>query len=265
MTIRLAWALGIAAVGAQIAYPLTTGSARDHVSVTVVVLLAAACTIHAAVTRGLRWSAGLLAVTAGGGLLVEAIGVATGLPFGAYSYASGRLGPSVAHVPLIIGLAWTAGAYPAWCAAERVARGRHGMRLLLAGVGLAGWDLYLDPQMVADRRWSWAPSFASLPGVPDIPLSNYLGWLLTALVMVAALDLVTELPARGYRRDALPFTLYLWTWLGSGLAHAVFLGLGASAVYGFAAMSLLGWPLLASLRGTTGGGEKARRAVPASF
>ncbi|WP_425295701.1 hypothetical protein [Nocardia abscessus] len=41
-----------------------------------------------------------------------------------------------------------------------------------------------------------------------------------------------------------PVTLFLWTWLGSALAHAVFLGLLPSAGYGFAGMAVLGVPLL---------------------
>lgn len=244
---RLAWALALAAIGTQISYPLTTGATRDGVSIAVVALLAGACTVHAAATRGVCWAAGLLAITAAGGLAVEVFGTATGLPFGTYAYASGRLGPAVAGVPLIIGLAWTGMAYPAWCSAERVAAGRRGARLLLAAAGLAGWDLYLDPQMVADGRWSWARDVAGLPGLPDIPGTNYLGWLLTALLMVGALSLLKRLPAPEGHGDALGLTLYLWTWLGSGLAHAAFLDLGVSALYGLAAMGLLGVPVLCSL------------------
>ncbi|WP_241249799.1 carotenoid biosynthesis protein [Rhodococcus sp. X156] len=260
---RAAWVLGGVAVLAQITYPLTQGSARDDVSVAVVLLLAAACTVHAASTRGLQWTAGLLAVTAVGGFLVEMLGTATGFPFGAYDYATGRLGPTVSTVPVIIGLAWTAGAYPAWCAASTVAGGARGRRLLLATVGLAAWDLYLDPQMVADGRWTWMPGSATLPFLDDIPVSNYLGWVLTAAVMVAALEALPQTRPDRLQPDELPLALYLWTWLGSALAHAVFLDLPASAVYGFVAMGLLGVPLLrALLRGgaTHGGGQDHRRA-----
>ena len=241
-----AWVLGFAAVGAQIGYPLSVGTTRDGVSIAVVVLLTGACAVHAAATRGPRWAAGLLVITAGGGLLVEAIGTATSLPFGTYTYATGRLGPSLAGVPLLVGLAWTAGAYPAWCAAERVADGRRLPRMLLAATGLAGWDLYLDPQMVADGRWTWAPGFTSLPGLPEIPLSNYLGWALTAVAMAGALHLLSGRPRS--HTDALAVMLYLWAWLGSGLAHAVFLELRVSAIYGLPAMGVLGVPVLWSLR-----------------
>lgn len=246
---RLAWALATAAIGTQIAYPLTTGTARDAVTVAVVVLLAGTCAVHAADTRGWRWAGGMLAVTAGGGLLIEVVGIATGVPFGGYLYAPGRLGPVVAGVPVIIGLAWTAGAYPAWCVAGRVTRGSRA-RVLLAAAGLAAWDLYLDPQMVADGRWHWTAAAPDLPGLPGIPLSNFLGWAATALVMMLALHRLPG-PTRPHR-DAVPVLLYLWTWLGSALAQAVFLDLRVSALYGLAAMGVLGAPLLVDLRRAAG-------------
>lgn len=242
---RTAGALGVAAVAVQITYPLTAGSTRDAVSVAVVLLLAAASVVHAVVVRGVRWAGLLVLVTAGGGFAVELLGTATGFPFGEYSYAQGRLGPAVAGVPLLIGVAWTAGAYPAWCAAQRVSSGR-AVRLVLAAVGLAGWDLFLDPQMVADGRWTWVRQGAGLPGVPAVPVGNYVGWLGVALVMAALLGLLptTAVPTRC---DGLPLALFCWTWLGSALAHAVFLGLPASAVYGLLGMGLLGVPLLTVL------------------
>ena len=242
---RTARALGAAAVAVQVTYPLTSGSARDVVSVVVVLLLAAASVVHATTVRGARWAAGLVVVTAGGGFAVELLGTATGFPFGAYAYAQGRLGPAVGGVPLLIGVAWTAGAYPAWCAAQRVTSSRGG-QLVLAAVGLAAWDLYLDPQMVADGRWTWVQQGSGLPGVPAVPVGNYLGWLGVALVMAALLSLLPTVPRRS-RRDGLPLVLYCWTWLGSGLAQAVFLGLPASAAYGLVGMGVAGVPLLAVL------------------
>ena len=255
---RWAWALGLAAVGMQITYPLTNGSTRDAVTVAVVLLLAGASVVHAGVMRGARWTVALVTVTAGGGFAVELLGTTTGVPFGEYGYANGRLGPAVAGVPLLIGVAWTAGAYPAWCAAQRVTGGRRWPRLLLAAVGLAGWDLYLDPQMVADGHWTWVQQGAGLPGVPAVPVGNYLGWLAVALVMAALLGLV---PSRvtNTRRDGLPLLLFGWTWLGSALAHAVFLDLPYSALYGAVGMGVLGVPLLVVLREQRGN----RSGIPA--
>lgn len=245
-----AWVLLAAGVLTQVAYPLTGGAGRDGVSVAAVLLLAAACVAHAAAVRGPRWAAGLVVVTVGVGLGAELVGTATGVPFGCYAYAPDRLGPAVAGVPLLIGPAWTLGAYPAWCAAQRLVARAAGPRWLLAAWGLASWDLYLDPQMVADGRWTFCGGGATLPGLAAVPVTNFLGWLLVAGLVAAgltALDRHAPAPV-GDGSDAVPLALLLWTWLGSALAHLVFLGLPVSGLYGLLGMGVLGVPLLARLR-----------------
>jgi putative membrane protein len=176
--------LGLLVV-AQIGYPLTAAATRAGLVVVTVALGFALSVWHAAATRGVRTAAVLIAVTAGGGLLVESLGVATGVPFGAYAY-SGDLGPKALDVPLVIPLAWTWMAWPAWLAALRITR--HPVaRVALAGAGLAAWDLFLDPQMVAEGYWTWADPEPALPGVPGIPIGNYLGWLAVGLAMMTIL------------------------------------------------------------------------------
>ncbi|MEV0716771.1 carotenoid biosynthesis protein [Asanoa sp. NPDC050611] len=242
MTPRLPWlGLGLLIL-AQICYPLTSGGARAAVTVTTVVLGFALSVGHAALTRGPRVAGALVLVTTGGGLLVEAVGVGTGFPFGDYTY-SGQLGPKIAGVPWVIPLAWTWMAWPAWLAAVRLTH-NHAARVLVAGVGLAAWDVFLDPQMVAEGYWTWSNPSPSLPGIPDVPLGNYLGWLVVAVLMMAALSTVAG-TAPG--RDAPMYALYLWTWCSSILAHAAFLDLPASAGWGALAMGLVAVPLAASL------------------
>ncbi|AOW94722.1 caratenoid biosynthesis protein [Rhodococcus sp. WMMA185] len=245
--------MAAAAVGAQILYPLVHGGTRDAVTISVVVLLATACITHAAATRGPRWTAGLILATAGLGLASEVLGTATGYPYGCYDYASGRIGPALASVPLVVPLAWTAGFYLVWCVASALARGRfrRPIRILLVAVGVVGWDLYLDPQMVADGQWTWCVTDSGLPGLEHIPLTNYAGWLLIAVLMAVVVDrleLQSDTPNR--YGDSVPIALFLWTWLGSALAHSVFLDapeLRYSAIYGLIAMGILGVPLLVSL------------------
>jgi putative membrane protein len=240
----------VVGVAAQISYPLVEGAWRDSVTVAVVLLLAAACVAHAAATRGARWAVGLVLITAGGGLLAEVIGTATGVPFGSYAYTTqGAFGPEAGSVPLLIGPAWTSGAYPAWCAAQAlVGPGRGAVTVLVAAWGLASWDLYLDPQMVADRRWVWHTPGPTLPGVPEVPLSNYAGWLLVALMLGAALHgLDRALRTSPHGQDGLPLALFCWTWLGSALAHVMFLDLPAAAGYGLLGMGLIGMPLVRKL------------------
>lgn len=245
---RVPAVLAALAVLAQIVYPLTAGTLRDHVTIVVVMTLALAGVAHAATTYGAAWALRFVAITAGIGLAVEILGIATGFPFGSYEYGD-RLGPAVAGVPLVIAVAWTAGVYPVWAVARLCHRGRVA-RIVATAVATAGWDLYLDPQMVADGQWTWHSTAPALPGLPDIPITNYLAWLVVALVMAV---LSTAGDPRGpdtLDRSGVPIVLFLWTWLGSALAHAVFLDapqLRWSALYGLIGMGTLGIPLVTRL------------------
>lgn len=253
-TLRTVWVLLAVLVLAQICYPLTTGQTRARLTVATVLLGYLLSVGHALLSRGPQTAAALLAVVTGGGFAIEALGVATGFPFGSYDYAE-QLGPKLAGVPLIIPLAWTWMAWPAWLTAVRLTGGGPTggtgpavRRIALAAVGLAAWDLFLDPQMVAEGHWVWRNATPALPGLPGIPISNYLGWLLFAVLVMAALrPLAGTAVATTDSRDAPMLALYLWTYGSSVLAHAVFLGLPASAGWGAAVMALTAVPLAVTL------------------
>ncbi|MQY25571.1 carotenoid biosynthesis protein [Nocardia aurantia] len=294
---------------AQIAYPLTAGSGRDAVTVVVVVLAAGIAGWHAWTSGGARRALGLLVVVAGIGLVAEIAGTAWGFPFGCYGYAAGRLGPEIAGVPAVVPLAWVGGWYPVRVVAGRLSQ-RATVRVVLTAVGAVGWDLFLDPQMVADGQWVWCSTWRGLPGLTGIPFTNFLGWFAVALVMAGLWEGVdrrriaservprdrrstghgrepapsatvpsgrrrirhlegsgrervrcrvapgryreASLGRRGGGREVdplvvVPIGMFLWTWLGSALAHGVFLHLPWSAGYGFAGMGVLGVPLMWSL------------------
>ncbi|HEX6870299.1 MAG TPA: carotenoid biosynthesis protein [Micromonosporaceae bacterium] len=242
------WLPLAALVLAQIGYPLVTGGTRTLLVAVTVVLGFAWSAGHALVSRGSRVAIALVAVTTGGGLLVEAVGQATGWPFGSYDY-SDAFGWKLLGVPWVIPLAWTWMAWPAWLVAGALTR-HLVARIGLAALGLAAWDLFLDPQMVAEGYWRWASSdHAALPGVPEVPVSNYLGWLVVAAVMMALLAGTAGSRGRAVdRHDDTPMlVLYLWTYASCVLAHAVFLGLPASAVWGGLGMGLVAVPLAVQL------------------
>ncbi|HEU4346819.1 MAG TPA: carotenoid biosynthesis protein [Actinoplanes sp.] len=244
---RLCWALLGALVLAQICYPLTEGDARAGLTVLTVVSGCLLSVLHAGLTRGVRAALALVGTATVGGFAVEAVGVATGFPFGSYAY-SGELGPKLLGVPLIIPLAWTWMAWPAWLAATRLSRSR-GARIGLAAAGLAAWDLFLDPQMVAEGYWTWLDPAPALPGVPGVPIGNYLGWLGFALALMTALSFALG-PAGSWPdagRDRPMIVLWFWTYASSVLAHAVFLGLPASAAWGWALMGAVVIPLAVRL------------------
>jgi putative membrane protein len=229
--VRLLWTGFAILVGAEICYPLTAGGTRAALVIGTVLLGGALSVAHAALTRGARAALALVAVAAGGGLLVEAVGVATGFPFGRYGYGE-ALGPTVLGVPVVVPVAWAWMAWPAWLAAGVLTMR---WRVPVAAVGLAAWDLFLDPQMVAAGYWTWA-------GEATVPATNYLGWLGVSLVMMALLALAVPSPV-DRRADAPMLAVYLWTYYSSVLAHAVFLDLPASALWGGIAMGAVAVPV----------------------
>ena len=228
--------LAVAVVGLQISYPLIHGTVRDHVGVLIVVVLAGTCVVHAAVTRGAPTAAAALAVTAVPGYAVEVLGMHTGVPFGSYAYAD-SLGPQLFGAPLVIGLAWTMLAWPAALAARRLVRGPIA-RVALGGWALASADLFLDPQQVAAGHWTWGFPSPHLPGVPGVPLTNYAGWLVVALLLSAAVQAIA-----GEGDDDVMIVLYVWLWVGWTVALAGFLDLGAAAGWGALGMGTVAVPL----------------------
>ncbi|MGZ4617631.1 MAG: carotenoid biosynthesis protein [Frankiaceae bacterium] len=238
-------AFAAGAVTAQIAYPLVTGTARAALTVGTVVVFFGACLSHALRTRGPAWTGRWVAVAGGVGLVVEVLATRTGVPFGSYEY-SGALGPALLGVPVVIPLAWAMMSYAALLAARRITC-RPGGQVLVGAVALAAWDVFLDPQMAAEGYWRWA---APGPAFAGIPLVNFAGWLLTAAVMMTLLALVVP-PDRPVGDDALPLALYLWTYVGSVLANAVFFGRPAVALAGGLAMGVPALLLVRALpRGT---------------
>jgi uncharacterized membrane protein len=239
---------------AQITYPLLDGRALVVSTTVTVVLFCAASLSHAALAAGARTAVLLVLVAGGVGLVAEAVGTATGFPFGPYSY-TGTLGWEVLDVPVLIPLAWTMMAWPTLLLGRRLADallgpepGGNGRRLarsalttVLGGLALASWDLYLDPQMTDAGHWVFDDPVPGLPGVPGIPLTNFAGWVLVALVMTCLLDAVV--PRRRVDENV-PALLLAWTWLGSGLANLAFFGRPEVAAYGLVGMGLLVGPYL---------------------
>jgi uncharacterized membrane protein len=260
---RVAAVLAVLTVLAQIAYPLTSGETLRLLTISTVLLFAAASLVHAGATRGPAAALVLLVVAGGIGLTAEAVGVRTGVPFGEYAYTD-SLGPRLLEVPVIVPLAWVMMAYPCLLLGRRLARaharnlarapGRSsamsgGVRpgvvvMLTGGLTLAAWDLFLDPQMVAAGHWSWSHPAPALPGVPGIPLTNYVGWVVVALVLMAALHLTFPQPIDA--PEGVPGALLAWTWAGSTVGNAVFFGRPWVALWGGAVMGVLVVPYLAA-------------------
>jgi putative membrane protein len=239
---RVPLALAGLLVLAAIAYPLTHGGARDAVTWTIVLLGAAVAVTHAGISRGWRTGVGVLLLVAGTAVLVEAIGLATGFPYGEYRYGD-VLGPRLLGVPFLVPLAWLMMAWPSWVLAARLAR-RPVARVAVAAAVFAAWDVVLDPQMVQAGYWTWAHPRPGLPGIDTVPLTNLGGWLLAGLLLMALLEVLVARTATVPRiGDAAPLLVLGWMTLGGALAHAGWLGLPGSAVWGV----VLAVPVLVAL------------------
>ena len=118
----------------------------------------------------------------------EAVGLATGFPYGGYTY-SDALGPDPARraVPGAAGLADDGLAQldarrPAGPAGRADAASV--VRIAAAAAVFAAWDVVLDPQMVQAGYWTWAHPRPGLPGIDTVPLTNLAGWLLAGVVLM---------------------------------------------------------------------------------
>ena len=115
------------------------------------------------------------------GYAIEAIGVATGFPYGAFYYGD-ALGPRLAGlVPYLLPLSYAplvVGAVAAsWGTRLRL------LHVLFATLLLIWMDAVLDPGAAALGFWVW-PEGGAYYGVP---LANYAGWLLSGALATTLL------------------------------------------------------------------------------
>ncbi len=161
---------------------------------------------------------------------IEYIGHTTGFPFGSYAYTD-RLQPQLGGVPLLIPLAWLIMLPSAWAVARRIAQHEVPF-VLVSALAFTVWDLFLDPQMVGWNLWTWAqPS-----GYFGIPVTNFVGWLITSALLTALaskLAPLRELPSRPL------ITLYAITWALEVIGQVSVWGLPGSGLVGGAAMGLM--------------------------
>jgi putative membrane protein len=101
-----------ALVGAQLLYPRVP--ARGHTAAThaIVGLLAATTAADAIEDGGPRRAAATVGAAGALGYAVELAGVATGRPFGHYTY-TGKLGPGWRGVPFMVFVSWAMMSRPA--------------------------------------------------------------------------------------------------------------------------------------------------------
>jgi len=224
----------VVAAAAMVATPLLERGRRRLASTAVVSGLAVT-TGAAAVRRWGRPRALVAAATiAVATTAIERLGTTTGRPFGRYHY-SGALRPTAAGVPALVPAAWFAMSLPAREVAHAALGGRANplTRIALGAAALTAWDLFLDPQMVAEGYWRW-----DRPGrYRGIPLTNYAGWFATSLGLMAVLELLV--PPRG-RGDRALVGVYGWMAVMETVGFAAFFDDPLVAAVGGGAMVPLG-------------------------
>jgi len=187
------WTAAGLTLAGMVATPLSArgGSVRRTLASAVVGGAALTTALNAASRWGVRRVVGAASILGVGMTAVERIGTTTGLPFGRYRY-TGRLRPEIVGVPAIVPLAWWAMAVPSREAAHAALGPRSApvVRIGLGALALTAWDLFLDPQMTGEGYWRWERR-----GIyRGIPLTNYIGWLVTSTAVMAVLEQL--LPAR---------------------------------------------------------------------
>jgi putative membrane protein len=228
---------------------------------TTVVLGALAGLLHAAGRLGVGRALLIFAFGFTISLASELSGTGTGYPFGPYSY-SGLLGYKIGGlVPFNIPTSWFFMLYASLAICGRVLRAADdgwskARWALVAGLVLTAWDVSMDPAMVRTAHWIWhleAPEGQTALQrifVSDIfygmPLSNWLGWLLTGTVVARVM--LAIVPPSVWARLVAPTRFPLALYAVNGVLPITICaryGMWWAAVLGTLAM---GVPLLLALR-----------------
>jgi len=105
------------------------------------------------------------------GMLVEWIGVHTGILFGDYAYGA-TLGTKFDGIPYLIGINWLMLTMICGDLARKIKLAKS-FQVLLGAALMTGLDFIIEPVAVRYDFWHWTQGI--------IPLSNYLSWFLIAI------------------------------------------------------------------------------------
>lgn len=149
--------------------------------------------VHGSIVYGIRRMVVFAAICMGVGGVSESLSLRTGIPFGDYVFTD-LMGPKVFQVPVLLVLAYLGIGYCAWVLAVLIFgygdKQLSGVRVvalpLLAGLIMVAWDVSMDSIWATlDRAWIWRDGGIYF----GVPISNFLGWYLTAFVFYIAFAL----------------------------------------------------------------------------
>ncbi|MFC4439047.1 MULTISPECIES: bisanhydrobacterioruberin hydratase [Natrialbaceae] len=178
---------------------------------------------------------------------IETVGVRTGWPYGAFEYTI-QLGPMLfGEVPAALPLFFVPLVLNAYLLTLLVLGDRAGsvlVRIPTAIAAVVAIDLVLDPAAVAIGFWAFDSG-----AYYGVPLSNYVGWIISGSVAVVLVDLAFDRTALLERVRTCAFILddlvsfvLLWgtinllygNWLAAGVAGLLCLGLFRTGRYDLA-------------------------------
>ena len=155
-------------------------------------IFVACALVHAAIIYGRKQALVLFIICIAITFAMENLGAATGFPFGNYHFVVDAGLPRVGIIPIIVGPLWFGAGYFSWVVASTLLDGAD-RRLdrtfdfislpVMAAFVMTQWDLVMDrSESTIAKAWIWHDGGADF----GVPLSNYLGWLLTSWLFFQA-------------------------------------------------------------------------------
>jgi uncharacterized membrane protein len=174
---------------------------------------------HGSLTHGWRGVLGFFACAYPVAFAFEALAIATGFPFGFFTHDSPGL--EILGVPPTVPIVYGVAGYVAWSIARLVIVGYRAGRLTgparfvvppVAALVLAGYDAVIDPGgATVEGRWSYGdPS-----GLFGVPLTTFLGWVVTGWVAFQLFALLGPPARRIGTASVLPPVVWLGVYLPS--------------------------------------------------
>ena len=181
------WALlAVWTVGAAL-YP---GTMTEESLTPLPMLYIALALLHVWIGFGWAGAAALVAAGYALGFAAECTSIHTGFPFGWYDH-SDVLGVKVAKVPLFIPIGFFAITYLAWLISRVIIEDDRGRSLiwtpLVTALVVTSFDLATDA-IGATVHGHWTYRYPT--GIFGVPLTNYLGWILTTWAIGMAFSLI---------------------------------------------------------------------------
>lgn len=233
------WCLVAIWLAATVTGALSAGSSTQAVAQAIYgIALAVFVVLHALTLYRPSGAAAYFALAVAVSFGLEACSVATGFPFGFYVHH--MEGPRALGVPFTVVAAWVILAWLAWNLARVIVGGYQNRRLpvvatpIVATLILGGYDLVIDPIGAYVRGLF---SYGSPSGALGVPLSNYVGWVITGWVLFQLFALVE----RRWRRDSQPaavrstLVMPVIVWLGLALQvnlEMLHAGAGSATIQG---------------------------------